>query len=368
MDLKSILVNDLPLSGRVSFSHDISSYVKSQIQSYVNSYVQNYVSSYVSNSLRNISYDASDIMSRPLSNVIINISYTLSRMLSSFGGNVVSGETPIDNPGGNDNPGENEEPGENTENIYIVIFYDYDMTTMLKDPQNVVEGHDAVPPANPVRDGYEFIGWSPSYMDVHSNLNICAQYRPIENEQHEDYIVSFFTETSTLISAVTAATGQTVTAPDAPSKVGHHFIGFLPDTWLTTPSDCSTYATYEPNQYVVTFDGNGGTPEFTSAYVTYGQQYGTLPSCSIETNDDDTVFAGWMTMVDAEESAIVLSTDIYSKAEDSTLSAMWRDYTTNILQSIFGEYQMQPEDIQDYVNNDDYSLLDNLDDAFEPEE
>lgn len=89
MNLKPTLVKDLPLSGFVSFSNDISNYVENALSSYVNSYVQNYVSTYMNNFLSTLSYDNDNIMTRPLSNVIVSMSNAMLSVIRSFGGNGV---------------------------------------------------------------------------------------------------------------------------------------------------------------------------------------------------------------------------------------------------------------------------------------
>ena len=57
---------------------------------------------------------------------------------------------------------------------YTVIFKDYDGTTLKT--QTVNHGSSATAPSNPIREGYEFTGWSGSYTNVTSNLTIMAQY------------------------------------------------------------------------------------------------------------------------------------------------------------------------------------------------
>lgn len=58
---------------------------------------------------------------------------------------------------------------------YTVTFADYDGTALSV--QNVFSGEDAVPPADPVREGYVFIGWDGSYTNVTSDRTLVAQYQ-----------------------------------------------------------------------------------------------------------------------------------------------------------------------------------------------
>lgn len=60
------------------------------------------------------------------------------------------------------------------ENIFTVIFIDYDYSIIKRSYIN--KGQSAVPPPNPVRNGYTFSGWSKSYTNVTSDLTIQAIY------------------------------------------------------------------------------------------------------------------------------------------------------------------------------------------------
>lgn len=57
---------------------------------------------------------------------------------------------------------------------YTVKFVDYDGSII--DNQIVKEGEDAVAPADPIRDGYNFVGWDTDFTDVRSNLTVKAMY------------------------------------------------------------------------------------------------------------------------------------------------------------------------------------------------
>lgn len=59
-------------------------------------------------------------------------------------------------------------------NAFLVQYLDWD-NTVLKS-QQVLPGGDVLPPANPSRESYNFIGWSGPSLNVQSNLTITAQY------------------------------------------------------------------------------------------------------------------------------------------------------------------------------------------------
>ena len=71
------------------------------------------------------------------------------------------------------------------------------------------------------------------------------------------------------------------------------------------------------NQYLVTFNPNGGSVNPASKTVTYGQAYGELPNATYPGYD----FVGWYTASDG--GSLVRSVDIYEQADNQTLYAHW---------------------------------------------
>lgn len=61
------------------------------------------------------------------------------------------------------------------DDTYRVLFLDHD-GTQLAEPQYVSKGGNAVPPEDPVREGYEFTGWSGSYISIEADTTLVAQY------------------------------------------------------------------------------------------------------------------------------------------------------------------------------------------------
>lgn len=57
---------------------------------------------------------------------------------------------------------------------YTVRFLDWNGTVL--DIQTINHGSNATPPPNPTRDGYTFSGWSGSYTNITSDVDIVAQY------------------------------------------------------------------------------------------------------------------------------------------------------------------------------------------------
>ena len=63
-----------------------------------------------------------------------------------------------------------------SDNYFNVYFVDWDGTTISV--QTVGYGMDAEAPADPVREGYDFIGWSGSFTGITANTVLVAQYEP----------------------------------------------------------------------------------------------------------------------------------------------------------------------------------------------
>ena len=58
---------------------------------------------------------------------------------------------------------------------YVVTFFDWDDTVLAR--VTVAAGEAATAPADPVREGYTFIGWDKDFSFVNSNLDVYAQYQ-----------------------------------------------------------------------------------------------------------------------------------------------------------------------------------------------
>ena len=59
------------------------------------------------------------------------------------------------------------------EEFYTVEFL---VDGNVVDTQEVLKGNDAILPNNPVKEGYEFIGWDKEYTNVENNLKVNANF------------------------------------------------------------------------------------------------------------------------------------------------------------------------------------------------
>lgn len=135
---------------------------------------------------------------------------------------------------------------------YTVTFIDSDgnpISVMIADntyvySQTVEKGADAIPPADPIKEGYRFDGWSTSYKNVQSNLEIKATFV-------RAYNVYFYDYNRVLLKQELVDFGNSPIAPESPTRYGYRFIGWDVDFNYIT-QDTIIQATYI-KQYEIKF-------------------------------------------------------------------------------------------------------------------
>jgi len=142
------------------------------------------------------------------------------------------------------------------EQVITYTVYFMGMDGSILDKQEVVEGEDAVPPEAPELDGFTFVGWAPSYEAVAGNLNIVAQYTPIDPDSLK-VTVKFIDYDDTILKTVLVEKGGDAEAPIVPEREGYRFTGWRPAITNIT-EDTDVYAQYEKMdsdefRYTVTF-------------------------------------------------------------------------------------------------------------------
>ena len=103
---------------------------------------------------------------------------------------------------------------------YVVTFFDWDNTVLAK--VAVAAGEAATAPANPVREGYTFIGWDKDFSFVNSNLDVYAQYQMDAGER--DMTLVFKDQDNKQLSTQSI----TVMFPPAPVIEGFTFLYWQP--------------------------------------------------------------------------------------------------------------------------------------------
>ena len=160
-------------------------------------------------------------------------------------------------------------------NKYEVKFYSGE--TLLKtDIVNYLE--TATPPEDPIKEGHTFKGWSLSYQEVKSNLDVYAQF------EINKYTVRFLVE-GTLIDEVEVSHGNTATTDKPVTKDGYDHIGWDKDpTNITTPTDLN--AVFKKKVYTVTFKDDDVT------LVVRNVEHGEDAIPSEEPQKDNFIFDG----------------------------------------------------------------------------
>ena len=106
-------------------------------------------------------------------------------------------------------------------NRYKVEFVDWDDKVLKSD--SVGYNSPASAPANPSREGHEFIGWDKDFSHVKSDMIIKAQYAV------NYYPVGFLNYDGTLLSEQSIAYNTSAKAPYVPARDGYTFIGWTAD-------------------------------------------------------------------------------------------------------------------------------------------
>ena len=214
----------------------------------------------------------------------------------------------------------------------------------------VMEGGTIEKPADPVEEGYDFLGW---YADedftqeydftvpMTGDVDVYAKWQIIE------YPVSFVTNGhGEAPETRNYEYGSVVTEPETPADPGYAFLGLFTDEACTKAYDFSAgvkaelilYAKWEQEQYsVVVVADNGTEAKYTEdKKFVYGEEY-TLPEC-IFAIPEGKVFDQW------DKGAVGETISINS---DTTVTAVWRKI-----------YIVGDVDGNDMVNNRDSVILD----------
>ena len=144
-------------------------------------------------------------------------------------------------------------------------------------------GADVPTIADPVKEGYDFVGWDPAIPATfpENDLEVTALW------QIKKYDITFELDNGNPDVVVSTNHGSMPVAP-TPSKAHHTFVGWEPELAEAT-ADATYKALWDPDMFEVFFYGFGGTPTFTVVDTPYGE----TPVAPTVTRDGYN-FLGWM--------------------------------------------------------------------------
>ncbi|MFH1693468.1 MAG: InlB B-repeat-containing protein [Bacillota bacterium] len=182
---------------------------------------------------------------------------------------------------------------------YTITFNTNEGTAVAA--MTAASGATITAPTQPTKTGFTFGGW---YSDVAlttaytfttmpaSNMTLYAKWNAVVIQT----TISFEVNGGSAVAPITQNAGSAVVAPTNPTKTGYVFAGWYSDVALTTAytfttmpeSNITLYAKWTINQYVISFEENGGSlvTDITQVYLSVV----TAPAAPAKSGY---VFAGW---------------------------------------------------------------------------
>ena len=206
---------------------------------------------------------------------------------------------------------------------FTVNFMDWDGTSLKT--EKVRQGKSATAPADPVREGYTFVGWDKDFNNVQSDLTVTAQYEKIIIY----YTITFVNEDGTVLQTSQVAEGEMpVYTGETPTKQETAEFRYFFESWtpeiVPATADATYTATYtaKTRHYYIQFVNYDGAVLQASLVA-----YGTMPEYTGETptkpsDQYDYIFAGW-----TPEVVVVTDNTIYT----ATFTSLVRQYTVTFL-------------------------------------
>ena len=192
-------------------------------------------------------------------------------------------------------------------------------------------GTNITAPANPTRKGYTFKGWDKEIPETMPAENITVTAQWEINR----YTITFDTAGGSEIAPITQDYGTNITAPANPTRKGYTFKGWDKEIPETMPAENITVkAQWEINQYTIAFDTNGG-----SEIAPIKQDYGTNITAPADPTREGYTFIGW----DRDIPEIM-------PAENITVTAQWEINRYTITFDTAGGSEIAPI-TQDYGTN-----------------
>lgn len=166
---------------------------------------------------------------------------------------------------------------------------------------------------NPTKTGYTFKGWKlngagEAMMSVTIAQGSTGNKAYTATWQINQYTITFDSNGGSEVDPITQNYDTAITPPAAPTKTGYTFTGWLPALPSKIPAeDMTVTAQWQINQYTITFDSKGG-----SDVAAITQDYNTAVTAPAAPTKKGYTFAGWTPAVPST-----------MPAENKTLTATW---------------------------------------------
>ncbi len=150
--------------------------------------------------------------------------------------------------------------------------------TFINDDDTVIKtvlvspGGNAEPPVNPIKEGYNFIGWQPKITEIQEDTKTYARYEKIDSADTK-YVVRFIDFNDTVLYTQRVNAGEDAIEPKSPVREGYKFNRWRPAITNIT-KDTDVYAEYEKNDGSGT-DGGNGSGSVTTKFYTLTVQNGS---------------------------------------------------------------------------------------------
>ena len=166
-------------------------------------------------------------------------------------------------------------------------------------------------PVAPVKEGYTFLGWEPELPSTFTgNMTAKAKW------QINQYTITFDTDGGSAVNPLKVDYNSAVTAPAAPTKEGHTFVGWTPELPKTMPAnDITVKAQWKAVAYTITFDTDGG-----SAVAPITADYNTAITAPVSPVKEGYTFAGWQPALPATMPLNGLTVKAQWKANEYTIT------------------------------------------------
>ena len=209
--------------------------------------------------------------------------------------------------------------------IVYEIAYTLDGGTATNPATYTIESAD-ITLNNPTKTGYTFKGWKlngegDAMMSVTIAKGGTGNKAYTATWQINQYTITFDSNGGSDVDPIKQDYNTAVTAPAAPTKTGYTFTGWTPAVPETIPAeDMTVTAQWQINQYTITFDSNGG-----SDVDPITQDYNTAVTAPAAPTKKGYSFEGWTPAVPTT-----------MPAENKTLTATWNLVTYNITYDLAG--------------------------------